>query len=255
MNNIYFIFLCFFSVVHIISNFYFHDMPRHSLENYLELIVDDTNADEPSAWEHKFTFPTAEDWSKLELKENKFIVNKIKIYSNVENKFVDFNLYILIQQGGNNSLLKRGVYFNIAPTDPKPSFFIRSTQLQSVNKDHPKYNDTRKGGIVLFDPHGFLKLPAAVTLKIENSVINGVTSAEEKEVISGSVFADIVMREDLLIKLDSDPLKFNFEKVESNLKYFVSSTFIIIENMAKEIYAFLLSDPKNVYDPYKIEKL
>lgn len=91
------------------------------------------------------------EWLKLEYNQNKPILHKTKMYSTVEEKFVDFDIYILIQRGDENSLLKRGVYFNMTRTQTIPNFLVKASQLQSINEKHAQYNN-EKGGIMAFDP-------------------------------------------------------------------------------------------------------
>nr|AFZ64046.1 hypothetical protein [Phalansterium sp. PJK-2012] len=52
------------------------------------------------------------------------------MYSNVEKEFVDFNFYVLIQQGNENSLLKRGIYFNLGPLNSDLEFTVTASQLR-----------------------------------------------------------------------------------------------------------------------------
>lgn len=90
-----------------------------------------------------------------------------------------------------------------------------------------------------------LILPIAVMMKIENNLLDGIIDVQEKENVGQSVINDIIYRQERLIELDAED--------ESNLNYAILTTFIIIENTAKEIYAsiFFKSDK---YDPHKIEK-
>nr|AFZ64081.1 hypothetical protein [Phalansterium sp. PJK-2012] len=230
LNFIFYV--CWFVIVvsYLYLNFCFKNAARFSLREYT-VVLEDIGEKEWSEWEQRSVF-TKEELAKMELEENKFIVLKTKMYSNVENKFVDIWVTFLIQQGDKNSLLKRGVYVNIWPFDYRPLFFIRASQFQSAKGKNAKYNDDKESKL-LIDPRFLLPIFDAIQLKIETDERNFI-KRDKMEI--NKFLINILAKQEYLIRIEN-PIQYPpWWDDENEIMDIVNQTLDLLIATMTEIY-------------------
>nr|AFZ64047.1 hypothetical protein [Phalansterium sp. PJK-2012] len=110
MTNYYYIltYLWFFLFAIIGASTYYEKFARVSLRTQFIKIVEDNDVERKNWTERPLT---KEELEKTDLYYNKPLVFDTTVYSTKEEKLADLRVTLLLQQGGENSLLNRGIYF------------------------------------------------------------------------------------------------------------------------------------------------
>lgn len=240
----------FIAIFCLFVSLYFKDLVRFSLKEFT-VILDDTQGTEWDEWEARSIF-TQEELIKMELEENKPVLGKLEMYSLTEEKFVDFDISILIQRGDENSLLKRGVYFNLArSSSDRPFFRIKKTQFQSVNEKHPKYNYENGW---LSHPTCFVDIYNAARVKIQKDKQNSLGQKNEDAAEEGKFLYDVFVKEEFLIEIGNVTDHF-WESDDNKIigTSIINSSLNLMIPIIKEIYVSDIRSLTGVeYDPYKV---
>nr|AFZ64064.1 hypothetical protein [Phalansterium sp. PJK-2012] len=189
--NLFVVFSCLF-------HFYFRsrNVPRTSIRPCFMHVFEGFDSDRKII----MRAPTQQELEKADLEKNKVMGISIKIYSNQEKKFVNFTLQLLIQQGDENSLLKRGVYFNLVSDKLlekySPAFVIQSDHLVS-NTNKVSYDID----YTYFILHEFMFMNVTnALLMVKNFFSLGHISQEKLS----NDFEKTIALENFLVQLDDD---------------------------------------------------
>nr|AFZ64049.1 hypothetical protein [Phalansterium sp. PJK-2012] len=232
------IYFWFFFLTIVTAGAYFEQLARLSLRQLFVKVFEDEDGNCDNWTERP---PTKEELEKTDLPFNQMLVFQEKVYSIKEGKFVDIWVTCLIQQGDKNSLLKKGIYFNVSTT-PKPSIIIRASQLQGSKV--PEYSGDPEG---LARRSGFFYItyglnnirPASVSVAIWN-IGNGVMDEKARnEMLDYINYAQLN-----IINLNNPQFSFYDSNDQESVDLFFSKTVSI----AKQFIAIFVMNEKD-WDP------
>jgi len=167
-----------------------------------------------------------------------------KIYSIKEKRFVDIWVTILIQQGGESSLLKRGIYFNVSPITSKPAITIRTSQLEGTKHKYiPNIREKYKI-IPTFVNHGFTNIWDAFVCVTAYNVYKGQIDTERRN----RVLTYLHFAQEIIINLDP------FSNRDDSLWFndYVGNFFPNVIKIAKQYIAAFIMDGED-WDPSYME--
>nr|AFZ64086.1 hypothetical protein [Phalansterium sp. PJK-2012] len=165
---------------------------------------------------------------KLKFYQNYVIVFPVKLYSKIEQRFVELNFCLLIQWGDENSLLKRGIYVSVIRDGVvSPKFVLHSSFF---------YAGLPFKNIHYLDDYGtFFKIEDAHISTNKNHKAEGCSNLKN-----------------FMIGLDNDCDYFQLNSLdEAGKKKLIDSFFHLIETIIKGYFCMFIEP--NKYDANKKE--
>nr|AFZ64053.1 hypothetical protein [Phalansterium sp. PJK-2012] len=218
---------------------YYEKFPRISLRDQFVSVIEDEDENEKN-W--KVRPPTEEELEKTDLPCNKMFLFETTVYSTKEEKFIKIWITFLIQQGNENSLLKRGIYFNvISPITHRPAITIRSSQLEGTLHT---FSGNNKGNFIIvpsFVCYGFTSIWEA-SVCVTSYDVDKYRITEE---FKNDMLAYLLLAQENAIDLDVGSY---FHNDPQELNNYVNIFFGNIIHIAKQYIAMFIMKEKD-WDP------